>query len=428
MFENQSRKEVILILPYLSINTTSVNRFLSFIRAFQNQKDVDLKVIEIDYGIHNQYFAGHENECVDESYDEIENLSKITPSFNYVQKSGFKYLNKGNFKLWKFFQLLHLLIFRTDIFNPGKINTELITGTKGKYEAGYIIVSGGHFSYFSSAAYLARKLNYKLVLDYRDPWTFGYPPVGGFKLVHWIKILISRNTEIKLLKAADFVSTVSSTLRSYFTERIRNKVSIVPNGSNYKLPELSIFSHPTNFNIVYAGTVYDIQLRSNTFFKAFQIFIKGKDRSKIRLYFLGSFYNKNLKNKVTDFNLEDVCFVKKRLKSKDLLTYLENASAFLHLKYGYHQGIITSKQADYLLFRKPIILPESDNGDIAHSILLNKAGFICNSVDENISVLELLWKRFINGENQIISQSEEVLKSNSREEIAKNFVKLVLNS
>lgn len=426
MPENHSKKQVILILPYLNINTTSAGRFQSFITAFQKQDSIDLEVIQIDYGSTHIYFAGHENENGDDFSQKINNLYLFKPSLNRIQKLGFKYLNKGSFKLWRVFQLLHLFLYRTDIFDPGKLSYHKIFATPINYKTGYVIVSSGHFSYFSAAAALSKELSYKLILDYRDPWTLGYSPIGGLKLIHWIKISISRKTEMKLLDVADLITTVSTTLKSFFPINIKDKVSVIPNGSNFNLDEVTE-TQSEIFNIVYAGTIYDIQLENDIFFEAFKEFKKDKDTNRLKLHFLGSFYNSKLKRKIKEFDLEDACIITKRLRRVDLLTNLNKASAFLHLRYGKNKGIITSKQADYLVFRKPIILPVSDEGDIAQSILENNAGYVCNTVEENKEVLEILWEKYLRNDNVALYQSEEMLKAYSREKIAVKFVDYVLN-
>ena len=75
------------------------------------------------------------------------------------------------------------------------------------------------------------------------------------------------------------------------------------------------------------------------------------------------------------------------MDKQNLLHYMCNASCFLHLRYGKNKGVITSKQAEYLAYRKVILLPNSDNGDIAESILNNNAGVVCYSVEDNVLFL-----------------------------------------
>jgi hypothetical protein len=98
----------------------------------------------------------------------------------------------------------------------------------------------------------------------------------------------------------------------------------------------------------------------------------------------------------------------------------------LHLRYGKKKEVITSKQADYLAFQRPILLPMSDEGDLAESILNHHAGYVCKSKEECLIALEKVWDKFIKKENLFIPQSDEFTKSISREFIADKFAERIL--
>jgi hemerythrin-like domain-containing protein len=72
------------------------------------------------------------------------------------------------------------------------------------------------------------------------------------------------------------------------------------------------------------------------------------------------------------------------------------------------------------------LLPISDYGDMAESIINHNAGYVCESESQIFETLELLWNKFKSGENLFIQQNEEFIESISREKIAENFVKLLL--
>jgi hypothetical protein len=200
---------------------------------------------------------------------------------------------------------------------------------------------------------------------------------------------------------------------------------VIPNGSNYK-PTLSDINHvPDTFNILYAGTIYNDQLKEDVFFKAVKAFTETKGKSKIKIIFAGASGNGKLYKTLQKYGLNDISEVLPRLGKDALGECLSNASLFLHLRYGKRSGIITSKQADYLAYRKPILLPVSDNGDLEESILTHKAGFVCNGVEETVAVLEQQYASFINAESCLIEQDEELLRKNTREYWAEEFVKLV---
>lgn len=426
MFKNaKGPKEIILVLQYLDENTTSTLRFQSLINEFSNRVDCYVKVLIIQYPILNTTPLGLELSQKDDF--EIDNFRviKYSPKFNKIQKLGFFFLNKNNKLFWKCFQFIRIISLGRDIFYFNNID-DLLEIKDYAIENGYVIALGGPFSLFSIAKDLAYKFNYKLILDYRDPWTFGYIPLGGIKFFHQVKNNIERKHELALLKRASLITTVSSSLMGFFPTEFQHKVKVIPNGSNYKEEEIEKVTSNKTFNIVYAGTIYNEQLIDLTFFESFKIFLKDKDPKNISLQFIGSFNNPLLKQILNKFGILHVCIVSKRVLRNDLLKILNDSSVFLHLKYGDKKDIISSKQANYLAFRRPILLPKDDNGDLSKSIIENKAGFVCNSVDDNVKILNSLYLKFLNKENLFVNQPNDFLNSISRTTIAKKFVDSVL--
>jgi hypothetical protein len=105
---------------------------------------------------------------------------------------------------------------------------------------------------------------------------------------------------------------------------------------------------------------------------------------------------------------------------------MSQASAFIHLRYSGKKHVISSKQAEYLNFAKPILLPVSDDGDIAESILKNNAGYACKNQKEFLFVLNWLWKKFEKRESLEMNYPEELISEISRETIAKNLISEIL--
>ncbi|HEY1056104.1 MAG TPA: hypothetical protein VGE24_13250, partial [Emticicia sp.] len=201
------------------------------------------------------------------------------------------------------------------------------------------------------------------------------------------------------------------------------KIKVLENGSNFEVDDL-INSAPKSFNIVYLGTLYDDQLRDETIFRTLSGFIKYKNPSEIKLQFIGSSGNKLLPSILKKYRLTNICEITGRLGSDEVKEYLNNASIFLQLKYGQRSDIITSKQADYLLFNKPILLPVSDYGDLCKSIKGNNAGFVGTTVEDNVGYLELCWQKFKKHESLYLATNSKQVKTENRKEIAYKLVEL----
>ncbi|MRX48671.1 glycosyltransferase family protein [Pedobacter puniceum] len=416
--------EIVFITAHIRDNTTSAERFRSFAEAFISNFE-NVHIYEFDYPWKEKTWMGHETKNVDPLNSNIEShLRILKPQLNLFQRLIFFLFRKGYIFLAKPLHILYQIYFKRDINHPGyrTIPKDLKALNKG-----YVLVSGGPFGIFSYANFLANRLNYKLILDYRDPWTYGYRVVGGFKFIHLLKLRLNRNLENLLIGNAKIVTTVSETLKSYYPQAFQNKIHVISNGFNYREHDFQI-EIPQTFNIVYAGTVYDDQLIDDTFFEALKLFISRLSVKRLKIQFLGSFYNEKLRKKLRDFGLDEFAEITPRLRRDQLRTYFNNSSIFIHLKYGDKSGIITSKQSDYLFFRKPILLPVSDEGDIAKSILENKAGYVCYNVEDNIKVLNDLYMKFLNQVPEYITQTEDFFIKNSRAYQAKILTDIMLAS
>ncbi len=419
---------IVLLLPHIDGNRTSIERFKSFIYAFKLHYQ-HIKIINFQFPPTANLFLGVDESDLDDK--SISNVYKnylitIKPNLNHIQSVFFKLANAKNRKYVKPLIWLHQIVYGNDIFTP--TNTQsLLDSLKGlQIKNGYIIACGGPFGIWAIADNLAKKLNYKLVLDYRDPYTFGFAPIDGSVLVHKLKKIFKRNYEIKLLERANLITTVSTSLKNFFPNKIHTKIFVLPNGSNINVNEALINPSPINFNIVYAGTLYNIQLNNQVFFEALKIFISDKDTSKINLFFLGASGNLTLKKILNRYNLTEITTITPRQTKVQMLNYMCNASCFLHLKYGANSGIITSKQAEYLAFKKAILLPVSDYGDLAQSITTNKAGKACNSVNQTLAFLNSLWSKHINKESLIVERPANTIVT--RETVANNFIQLITNT
>lgn len=411
--------QVILILPHLKLNTTSTSRFKSIIFAFLNA-GIAIKIIDFKFPIKKTIGLGHQLATNKIETEIEENHITIKPPLNLIQILAFYFLNNFNYPIWKITNWVHQFIYGTDVFSPDKLDISKLKLTP--YTRNVVIVFGGPFGIFKYAADLSKAIEAKLILDYRDPWTFGYTPLDANPFIYKLNQLINRKREIKILNQASLVTTVSKSLKNLFPKSYHHKIELFENGSNFNNGDVEVNTKFKTFNIVYAGTIYNDQLNENVFFEALNLFLIDKEKEKFKLQFIGSSDNRKLINIIEEFDLIKVCEITPRLDDVELKTYLNEAYLFLHLRFGNRKDIISTKQSDYLFFRKPILLPISDDGDLSQSIIKNNAGYVCNTVEENIEVLNLLWVNFNNQKVLDKFNLINVSKCENREFIAKEFV------
>ncbi|KHJ39139.1 hypothetical protein PBAC_07390 [Pedobacter glucosidilyticus] len=386
-----SKKPEIFIIGHdFRLNQTFTNRYFSFLRVLNYRYDVYLIGLDFPFKSHpinNLNFSDSALNYHNKVIIKVKSLNCIQKLISVSDKLNMPYFLK------KILLAIHILIYKVDQW---VVKEEDFNILKVKPD---IIIAGGTGGVAKISALLAKKYKAKLIIDYRDPWNFGYNLLETNNIIFNFKKLFTIKIEIKLLNQADYILTVSESLKLFFPQKYQNKIKVIENGSNYTSAEVNAFinSKPSFFNIVYLGTIYDEQIKDETFFRALNDFIDEYkiEINTIKLYFLGSSTNRTLSKIIAKYNFKENVFITERLTREELIPYLSNASLFLHLKYSSRSKIITSKNSDYLAFRKPILLPLSDHGDLENSIRENNSGYVCNSKKEIKSVLNEQYQNWL---------------------------------
>lgn len=126
---------------------------------------------------------------------------------------------------------------------------------------GVVIGTVPPFSAAIAARRIARKLDWPLILDYRDPWT-AYPHVirsrGGWKRSGWSRALASRLEHSCVARSAARVFNtpeMKAWFEEFFFKADRKNNFVVPNG--VELPKEDVRSNATSMReIVHAGALY----------------------------------------------------------------------------------------------------------------------------------------------------------------------------
>lgn len=415
-------QSILIVTHDLKLNRIFTTRYFSFIRVLKKQGHL-VKGVGIDFT-----FKPHPINNLDKTKEHLDidsDIVTIRPKeLNLIQKLlTFSDQYRLPFFLKKYLLALHILVYKTDQWVADISDFNAID----KYQP-TIVMAGGGGGIIETAYKLSRKYHAKLILDYRDPWNFGYNLLETNKFANQFKKRFTIKRELELLGIADHIITVSASIKSFFPSQFHHKISIIENGSNFEPRILvdAIVGKPKCFNIVYSGTIYDEQLKDVSFFVALKKFIERNNILKggTVLKFLGSSKNKLLPGLLKKHFLEEHSIITDRLTQDDVKTHLSNASIFLQLKYDDRSQIITSKQADYLMFRKPILLPNSDHGDIEESIKKYNAGYVCDGkVESIIAVLQKEYNKHLSGVSCTLDEKD--LSNLSRNKIAEKLLDII---
>lgn len=402
---------------YLPDNRTAVNRVKYFKKIFLDS-NIDTHLIYCDN---------------DTESNTGSNSVEYKIPYNHLFYSISVYLLKRNWLFfYKIIHFFYLITRKRDVYDFYRNFREIESSKSfniGKEDV--IITSAPPYSALNIGYYLKKKYGAKWVIDYRDPWTLGYPTLAYSVFADKFRKLIQRKDELKFLEFADQITTVSESLKSTFPKKYHHKISVIPNGANTDEMDFEkINSTPNSFSIVYAGTIHSQQLEDNYFFDVVKKFILDNSikPEDFKLHFIGSDSSDELKSIIKYLDLNDYVNITKRLDLPELYSYMYNASMFLHLKYANRDKIITSKQFDYLALQKAILLPKSDHGDIAESIAGNNAGFVCQSREELYDVLQEEYIKFVNKQDVRINRTLSYVKNISRDKASADMLKMIFTN
>ncbi len=399
---------------YLPDTRTAVNRIKYFKKIFENSS-IDIKLIYCTSDANSN--PPHENN----SY-QINHVHWFYIISNYCIKRNW-------ILLYKIIHFFYLIINKRDVYDFYRNYLEIESEKAFQFKKGDIVItSAPPYSSLNIGHYLKQKYGVNWVVDYRDPWTLGYYTLGYSILSDKLRKLLQRKDELKFLRRADYIITVSESLKATFPHEFQHKIHVVSNGANTdEINFERINCKPDVFSILYAGTLHLQQFENVYFFEVISSFIKENKINPefFKLNFIGSSESEELKEAINNFNLRDYTNITDRVELPILYDYMYEASMFLHLKYANRDKIITSKQYDYLALQKPILLPQSDNGDIEESILQNNAGYVCNSKEDLLMRLNIEYKKYLNKEDIRIYRDEKFINSISRNTSSKKLLDLL---
>lgn len=215
-----------------------------------------------------------------------------------------------------------------------------------------VLSSSPHPTVHLVAARLKKLYEIKWVADFRDPWSQSH----NYSLPKF-RFYIDRWMEVRTLKNADLISTVSSGFADKLVQLHGKRVVVIRNGFQPMADSLPTIL-PERFTISYTGTIYAGKQDPNKVLAALRILIEAGqiDRERISLNFYGR-YDSVLQQVIVDYGLADVAEqlgilprfeIRQRQRSSHLLLLLE-------WEIPDEQGIFPLKFYEYLDAGRPIL-------------------------------------------------------------------------
>jgi glycosyltransferase involved in cell wall biosynthesis len=293
---------------------------------------------------------------------------------------------------------------------------------KNKFDA---VLSSAHpVTSHIIASSLAKEAKIPWIADFRDLWTQNH-----YNLNFWIRTIIERRLEIKTMKNADALVTVSGPLSNKLSEIHQNKpVFTILNGFDPNQINNGI-QISKQFTITYTGNLYGGRRDPKMLFKEIRKLINENSISSqsLMINFFG-LPEDFLFEEIIKFGLEKNVCVHGRVPREIAIKKQQESQILLLLTWNNPEeiGVYTSKVFEYFASLRPILSMGYPEGGILKSLLdqTQTGTHITNEEDLKKYLLEAYHEYKINGSVRYRGINDEIMKY-SNLEMAKNFAELL---
>ncbi len=394
-----------------------------------------------DYGWEVTVLTTEDVEVADEDYQVIRTPcgTSIYRYFSNIFKK-YKTITDGtvsrNEKRGIKFLMLDLakrIVFKSGLFMP--FPDEIIKWKKfavakaielhGRQRFDALLSSSGPVSINPIAAEIKKQTGLRWVADFRDLWS-----QNPYHTHNNIKIYFEKKLEIKTLKLADALVTVSEPLTTEFKKLHQAKpIYTITNGYDPEELQLAEGNIDKRFLIIYTGRFYPGRRDPEGFFCALSELAEENkiDKKKLVVEFYG-FFGSYLAALIDKYNLAGVVVEKGYLERQAILAKQRSAQLLLSISSNLPQdkGIVTGKLFEYLAAQRPILaLGTNEDTELARILKATCAGVSAPTV-EKIKEHFLKYYEEYEASGTIEYQGHpDKIKNYSHEEMAKEFAAIL---
>ncbi|MBN1561078.1 glycosyltransferase family 4 protein [candidate division KSB1 bacterium] len=228
---------------------------------------------------------------------------------------------------------------------------------------------------------LAKKSALPWIADFRDPWTdiFYYHRLKRSGMA----VTRDRQLEKSVLRSANGIITVSSTLAKLLESKALNVYYVIPNGFDEDdFHGIAPLPDDGKFHIVHAGHLASNQNPAGLWRTLKKIvdgpFLKGK----LQLDFYGAIHEE-VHRSLAEHGLEHHAVFFDYIPHDQLVAVMKRAALlfFVVPDTSYAKGILTSKLFDYMGAGRPILGIGPEDGDAAKILRQTRIGRMINDAD-----------------------------------------------
>lgn len=291
-----------------------------------------------------------------------------------------------------------------------------------------LLISGNPFESFRFGYMLQNEFkDVKWFADYRDAWTSStiHPHLSTFpwKQINSIQSMYER----KWVGSAVGVTSVSAPLVEQLSRYTGTPGCKVENG--FEESEFIPFRNLQkfeDFTISYVGTLYPGQ-EIELFFEALITFLAQRPEAKVRIMFPGLGYDETQVKRIETLagNQCSILDITGRIPKEQVLEIQGKSHLLLYVGWKGHQGIIASKVYEYLASGTKILLVPSDDGEVAKIVENAKGGYIGQTVEECLSILDETYDRYLADDTEYFRNVGNNLEYYSRQSQAAELASFI---
>ena len=307
--------------------------------------------------------------------------------------------NKLHYRFWKF--LMHF-IFKGSIYDRSLLSKNNLkkkaTEILRSHKIDTVIVSVAPFNAAMYIAELKIKYSFKLIIDFRDPWTWGES--YGYSVISNKRLRFDQQLERKTINTADFIITPAQSILNHLKLVYKNssepQFKLIPHGVDTlsisrKFNSKMTIRAKNEFKLIYAGTLYDgYETYMVSLLEAFENLKKELNIIvKLDVYSLNN--TGLLVNQMKNRNLLDSIKINKPIPENEIMKKIQEADFSLIYFPRKYKDFISTKFYEILYVKTPIIFV-GDNGLVSEFILDNNLGFHLTQQDLQSKLINLFKK------------------------------------
>lgn len=260
-----------------------------------------------------------------------------------------------------------------------------------------IYATGPEWKNLEIGCKVSKFLGLPLIVDMRDPWTYGVLWNPKDKADSEIQI----RKEKMILKRAKMVVFTSplteSVMLEIYPEILANKTYSITNGFDTELTNFEKTKNLDKFVMTFTGKLSKGVRDPEIFLKGLKLACENRDfRNDVLVQFIG--YIDDFKDQIASYNYHNKIVIKEPVAREKSIDEMINSDVLLLIQtiYGLGDDVISGKIYEYINTRKKILAVVPESGGDAWLLNQNENGEITGIVDEykiKDSILEL-WNQW----------------------------------